>query len=283
MRRRAGALSAVGLAAASTLAFNLPATASASMPSTPTINNWSCVPAPAHPYPVVLIHGTGDSTAAWNKLSAALTAHGYCVYGLNDGQWITTLWSINGMAPVAVSAGQVSTLIDQVRKATGASKVDIVAHSQGGMIGEYLAKNMHLASEIHREVLLAPVTHGTTLNGIVHYSDYLLRLPDAALWVACPACADMEQGSAFVQQLDQGPIAQPGVDYTVLETRNDTTVTPPASTFIQEPGVANHWVQDSCPSDKVGHAGMPKDPVVDQMVLNVLGTGSVGTPDCSLG
>lgn len=283
MPRRAQALSAAALAAASALAFNLPATASASMPTTPTINNWSCVPAPAHPYPVVMIHGTADSIAAWNKLSAALTAQGYCTYGLNDGRWITTFGSVNGMAPVAVSADQVSEFIDQVRKATGASKVDIVAHSQGGMVAEYLAKNMRLASEIHREVLLAPVTHGTTLNGIVQYSDYLLRLPDTALWVACPACADMEQGSAFVQQLDEGPIAQPGVDYTVIETRNDTTVTPAESPFIQEPGVDNQWVQDSCPSLKVAHARMPRDPVVDQMVLNVLGTGSVGTPDCSLG
>ena len=241
---------------------------------------WSCVPSPAHPDPVVLIHGTHDSKRAFSNLAHLLEPQGYCLYALDYGTSDSTLGAINGMAPVAASAEQLSRFVDQVRQATGASQVDIVAHSQGGMIAEYLAKSLGQAAHIHREILLAPVTHGTTLGGVVQASGLGRSVSDLLLGGFCPSCVDMEQGSAFVHRLDAGPIAQPGVAYAVIETTHDSTVTPVGSSFIQEPGVQNVWVQDLCAGDKVGHAGLPEDPVVDRAVSNVLGTGSVGAVGC---
>ncbi|MEV6217450.1 hypothetical protein [Nocardia sp. NPDC051833] len=79
----------------------------------------------------------------------------------------------------------------------------------------------------------------------------------AVLLLVCAACADLETGSTFITALDSGPIAQPGVRYAVLATRDDTISTPagPAS-FITEPGVKNLFVQDLDPRP-VSHQAMP--------------------------
>jgi len=87
---------------------------------------------------------------------------------------------------------------------------------------------------------------------------------------ACQACADQETGSAVIGQLDNGPIAQAGVSYTIIGTLNETVVTPVGSSFIPEPGVTNEYVQRYCPFDSVGHGDLACDPVVFQLVRNAL-------------
>lgn len=86
-----------------------------------------------------------------------------------------------------------------------------------------------------------------------------------------------------MQTLEDGPIAQPGVEYTVITSRNDRLVTPTETSFVREPGVVNQYVQDFCPFDPVGHIGEAYDTNVWNMVAN----GLEGTPDrrfpCSAG
>ncbi|MDI9941770.1 lipase, partial [Rhodococcus sp. IEGM 1351] len=49
-------------------------------------NDFSCTPAPDHPEPVVLAHGTDASADAdWAALSPMLAADGYCLFALNYG------------------------------------------------------------------------------------------------------------------------------------------------------------------------------------------------------
>lgn len=283
MKRLRLRLSAVGGAITLLASLGLVSGASAvpaADSSTASTESWSCASSPAHPYPVVLVHGTHDSKRAFDSLARLLSSQGYCVYATNYGRWYTTFGAVNGMAPVATSAEQVSRFIDQVLQATGASQVDIVGHSQGGMLAEYVAKSLGQRAHIHREVLLAPVTHGTTLGGVVQASGLGRRVADSVLGDFCPSCVDMEQHSAFVRSLDTGAIAQPGIGYTVIDTTHERTVTPVGSSFIREPGVQNIWVQDLCPSDQVGHAGLPEDAVVDRAISNVLGTGAVGAVGC---
>src|ERR1700733_12478306 len=52
--------------------------------SPPGANNFSCQPSKAHPYPVVLVHGTFENmNDNWQAASAVLVNHGYCVFAFN--------------------------------------------------------------------------------------------------------------------------------------------------------------------------------------------------------
>lgn len=244
--------------------------ASASAPESAT----GCRVSAQHPNPVVLLHGTADSARSWDAMARALTARGRCVVAPDYGADTATLPLGNGIAPVTKSVEEVAALLDGILRSTGATQVDIVGHSQGGTIAEYYAKNMGRSANVRAMVLLAPVTHGTTLDGLVDFADWSGVRPvvDAAMRrFVCPACADLEVGSAFVTALNTGPIAQPGIAYAVLATREDTTATPAgAASFIAEPGVSNRFVQELDPGSRVSHSDLPRDPAATAWVLDQL-------------
>src|SRR5918994_6643661 len=76
-----------------------PAAAQSPGISPPGANDWSCKPSSAHPYPVVLVHGTfGDMTVSWNLISPKLKQDGYCVFALDYGN--------RAIGPIEDSAAQ---------------------------------------------------------------------------------------------------------------------------------------------------------------------------------
>ena len=243
----------------------------------PGANLSSCTSA-QHPVPVVLVNGTfANMEDDYGALAPDLANAGYCVYTFNYGG--TAGAFLQSIGPVPASAQQLAAFVSQVRSQTGAAQVDLVGHSQGGMLAEYYAKIGGGASSIHNLVALSPTTHGTTLDGLAILASFI---PGANQIVrsACPACNDQETGSAVITQLDNGPIAQAGVHYTVIETQDEFVVTPVGSSFIQEPGVVNEYVQDDCPLDFVDHADLSYDNVVIRLVKNALSPSTAQSPDC---
>ncbi|HEX3784382.1 MAG TPA: alpha/beta fold hydrolase [Pseudonocardiaceae bacterium] len=258
------------------------AAAAASNPdaSPPGTNNFSCKPSAEHPYPVVLIPGTFSVMEDdFGALAPILANAGYCVFSLNYGGTAGSL--IQAIGPSATSAQQVAALVSKVEQATGVSKVDLVGHSQGGLLGEYYLKVLNGAQNVHSYVGLSPTTHGTTLDGLTALAAFF---PGANKFLGslCDACVDQETGSAFLGPLDSGPIAQAGVDYTVIETLNETVVTPVGSSFINEPGVTDEYVQSVCPNDSVDHADLAYDQVTIQETLNALDPAQARAPNCFL-
>lgn len=234
----------------------------------PGVNVSGCQLTAAHPRPVVLVNGTfSNMTDDWSGLGPVLANAGYCVYDAAIGGDPHSVIQTTGH--VADSAQQIATLVSQVLSQTGASQVDLVGHSQGGLIAEYYTKILGGAPHVHTLVGLSPTTHGTTLDGLGVLAN---AFPGAnqVLAAGCAACVDQESGSAIVNAVDSGPIAQPGVTYTIIETRYEYVVTPAGSAFIQEPGVTNQWVQDFCAFDFVDHASLPYDKPVQQLVQNAL-------------
>src|SRR3954467_5264063 len=145
-----------------TLLALFPASAPAATPSPPGANV-ACTPTAAHPYPVVLVHGTfGNRFDSWQLFSPALKAAGYCVYALDYGSYNGSgLLGIYGVGPIERSAQQLADFVRQVRAVTGAAKVDIVGHSQGGMMPRYFIKFLGGDSVVDDLVGLAPSNHGT--------------------------------------------------------------------------------------------------------------------------
>ena len=249
--------------------------------SPPGANDWSCRPSGAHPRPVILVHGTfGDMSDSWQALSPLLVNNGWCVFALNYGSYDGSgSIGIDGTGPIEQSAQQLAAFVDRVRTATGAARVDIVGHSQGGMMPRYYLKNLGGAAKVHTLVGLAPSNHGTTLNGLFTLASYFPG-SNAAL-SACPACAEQEAGSPFITALNAGGETQRGVSYTSIESVNDEVVTPYTSAFLSGPGVTNITLQRQCILDQGEHLSMPYDHIADADVLTALDPAHPRHPACT--
>jgi pimeloyl-ACP methyl ester carboxylesterase len=254
MMRRGILLAVIGLLAAAA-----PAGAQTPGISPPGANDFSCR-STAHPVPVILVHGTfGDMTVSWNLFSPALVKDGYCVFALD---------LVNrGMAPMDQSADKLAAFIDEVRQKTGAPKVSLVGHSQGGMLGRYVARFRGKLDVIDDIVGLAPSSHGTTQP---------LAPPLGGL--GCPACAEQAAGSPFMQKLNAGEEAPPPPSYTVVSTVHDEVVTPYQSQALAGSTVTNVVLQDRCPEDITEHVGIIYDPIALQWTLNALGRAGPADP-----
>jgi len=249
--------------------------------SPPGANNWSCKPSAAHPRPVVLVHGTFiDMSASWQALSPLLVNDGYCVFALNYGSSNGSgALGIYATGEIAASAGELSSFVEEVLAATGASQVDIVGHSQGGMMPRYYMKFDGGASKVHTLIGLAPSNHGTTVNGLFTIAEHI---PGAtAFFGLCQACEEQASGSSFIANLNAGGDTLPGVSYTVIESAYDEVVTPYTSAFLSGPGVTNITLQNQCFLDLGEHLSMPYDHIVDADVLTALDPAHPQHPPCT--
>jgi triacylglycerol esterase/lipase EstA (alpha/beta hydrolase family) len=226
---------------------------------------------------VILVHGTFENRFDnWQELSPELAGLGYCVYALDYGANQYTAGTFYGLAHVAGSARQLAAYVQQVLAATGASQVDIVGHSQGGMMPRYYLKFLGGAPYVHALVGLAPSNHGTTFDGIGSLAQQE-GFAQPFLTGRCDACYDQLAGSSFMRLLNGGGDTVPGVVYTVIETRYDEVVTPYTSAFLRGPDVTNILVQDQCPADTSDHLGLAYDPIALHDVRNALDP-STATP-----
>ncbi len=282
MRRTIGRLLATLVAASLWAAFPVPAQAAAGG----GVDDASCRPQPAHPDPIVLLHGLGGSEDSdLGLLQQHLAGLGYCTFGLTYGTApLPPQPLVGGVAPLPDSAAQIVRFARGVLTETGARKVDLVGHSEGAFLSLYIAKTQGFAPRIGRIVAIAPPTHGTgdPAAGLLALAGRDL-IGDALDAAQCPACNDVTEGSPVVTTLDTGPIAQPGIAYTIVISSLDEAVSPPSSAFVPEPGVTNEYVQDSCPADPVGHVGEAFDTNVWHLVDNALDPKSAHPFPCSVG
>ncbi|MER6308818.1 alpha/beta fold hydrolase [Streptomyces sp. NPDC001657] len=271
---------ALGFATVPASAHPSPATAPAGDASrrpygtAPTVrsgwNDFSCKPSTAHPRPVVLVHGTlGNSVDNWLGLAPYLVARGYCVFSLDYGQ-LPGVPLFYGLGPVDASAGQLATYVDRVLAATGTGKVDLVGHSQGGMMARVYLKFHGGADKVNTLVGLAPDNHGTDLDGLTRLLDHF---PGAKQYLskATPGLTDQIVGSDVLNRLNAGGDTVPGVHYTVIATKYDEVVTPYRSGYLDGPDVRNVLLQDLCAVDLSEHVAIGTvDPVAFHETANAL-------------
>jgi triacylglycerol esterase/lipase EstA (alpha/beta hydrolase family) len=246
-------------------------------------NNWSCVPSAAHPRPVVLVHGTVENmTYNWYSLSPLLADEGYCVFAFNYGQLdgvhvgLPGSARTGGVAPVTDSAHQLATFVDRVRSATGSAEVDIVGHSQGGMMPRYYLRFLGGAAKVNRLVALAPSNHGTTVDGLAA----LPGVPQLLTAGLGPSVEDQIAGSAFLTKLNAGGDTVAGVHYTVIESSYDEVVTPYTSAFLTGNDVTNILLQRQCATDGSDHLAISFDTIALRDVLNALDPAHGIAPGC---
>ncbi|MFT3716322.1 MAG: alpha/beta fold hydrolase [Gordonia sp. (in: high G+C Gram-positive bacteria)] len=238
-------------------------------------NDFNCKPKEGQ-NPVVLVHGTAENAFNnWAYMSPALKKAGYCVFApnygrtdlLDQGGMMTVMPGINGVATIKQSSDQLRRYIDVVLKRTGAKKVDIVAHSQGGLVARHYIKynggaNLRDTSKnkVQRLVMLGTPNHGTTLLGIAAIgrgmADIGLDLMPLYAWMYGAGPIDQSVGSPQVKRLNHGRMTYPGIEYTSIETKYDEIVTPYTSAFIKGGGVKNILLQNGCEQDTSDHLSM---------------------------
>ncbi|MFC0313865.1 esterase/lipase family protein [Gordonia phosphorivorans] len=249
--------------------------------SLPGANRWDEPLDPAHPVPVILVHGTGGGAQTnWGTYVPLLTEAGYSVFTLTYGAVRHANWPISalgGMRRLEVSAAEVGDFVEKVLAATGAEQVDVVGHSQGTLIPNYWARFLGGDGKIRKYISLAPLWQGSAaLDGTKHAMATLRdRLGvDPSLVVPCESLPQMMDGSAFIEQMNSGGHPYlPDIEYTNISTLHDELVRPYTSGQVPGPPgyrVHNIVVQHGCTKDLSDHLGICGSRRAAAFVLNAL-------------
>ena len=208
------------------------------------------------PGPVLLVPGYGGSTSGLEVLASALRAQG------RDAVVVPAPG--DGTGDLQATAQAVSAVVDTAL-AGGASSVDLVGYSAGGVIARLVVRDR--PGDVRRVVTLGSPHHGTEL---------------AAAGAAfspgrCPiGCQQLVPGSDLLDGLNDGDETPAGPQWLALWTTQDEVVTPPESARLD--GAVNVALQDLCPGLQVTHGQLPTAPVVMSVVLQAVSVQPVAEP-----
>lgn len=139
------------------------------------LNNPTCTPSAARPYPVVVVHGQAGNFEGMSGVTNALVRAGYCVYARNYGY---VPGGANGQDHLSTSADQISSFVNTVLAQTKATKVNVVGHSAGvGVLNNYIQKKGG-AAKVHRAAMFGGLHHPYAHVGVPHLADATLYLPN---------------------------------------------------------------------------------------------------------
>ncbi len=119
-------------------------------------------------YPIVLIHGAGfRDRGYWGRIPKALEDRGARVFfGTQDG-WATV--EENGR----VLKGR----LEEILRETGSEKLNLIAHSKGGLDARYTISSLGMAPYIASLALIATPNHGSvTMDRLSRLPKWVFRL-----------------------------------------------------------------------------------------------------------
>lgn len=185
--------------------------------------------------PILFVHGYGGANENFCTMIDRFRADGY---GENE----LYAYDYSFVASFATDAQEIKSQIDQIMSRTGASKVDIIAHSAGSVSSRYYLKNLGGDSRVDAWVSLAGPNHGT----------------DTADNCSFAPCLEIRPGSSFLATLNSGDETPGPVRYATWWSPCDETINPDSSVPLA--GATN--TQTSC----LAHYNLLNDPIVYQQV-----------------
>ncbi len=130
-------------------------------------------------YPIVLIHGTGFRDRKyfnyWGRIPKVLTRNGCSIFYGHQESW----------AAIENNAIIIKNSIEKIIEETGAEKVNLIAHSKGGLEARYVISSLNMSSKIASLTTIATPHHGSkTMDIICKLPKVLFRLVSvfANLW-----------------------------------------------------------------------------------------------------
>lgn len=163
-------------------------------------------PAPAQ-RAVVLVHGVLVNDGVWLTLRRFLTRTGVApIYTINYGP---------PLAGIEWFAEQLHKRIEEIRTATGAERVVLVAHSMGGLVARAYLRRFG-AARVAKLVTIGAPHHGSMLA---------YTFPGGCL-------AQMHPGNPWLVELNRDESRAAPVPITSIWSRHDSMVAPQASSVL---------------------------------------------------
>jgi pimeloyl-ACP methyl ester carboxylesterase len=135
-------------------------------------------------------------------LERRLSSDGICVFSFNLGTFNTR--------DIRRSAFLIHRKIESILEQTSVSRIDIIGHSMGGLIGLYYVKKLGGAARVRKLVLMGTPMRGTwaALAGIA-----TMGLLSSSSWQLLPR-------SHFLRELAAGPLPPETECYTIAAARD---------------------------------------------------------------
>jgi triacylglycerol lipase len=203
--------------------------------------------------PVLVVHGYGGTPETMNTLVEAIEDSGRDA----EAVWLPD----NNEGDLTVAAQALDAAVQEAMQRTGASSVDLVGYSAGGIVSRVWAASDSGVNKVRRVLTLGSPHHGTTLAdlGTTVTSDCTV------------ACQQMTTGSDLLRQLNAGDETPVGPTWVSIWSEQDETVTPPETSRLE--GALNIPVQSVCPEAEVSHNQLPNLPLMMNLVVAELGAG----------
>lgn len=127
-------------------------------------------------YPILLVHGLGIKDMlfikSWGKIDRILRIQGHTVFKSR----------IDAFGTVKSNALQLKEEIEDILQKTGAEKVNIIAHSKGGLDAKYLIRELGMADRVASLTTLCTPHRGSPIASfIMKFPRFLVKI--AAFWV----------------------------------------------------------------------------------------------------
>ena len=112
-------------------------------------------------YPIILVHGLAMKDTfflrSWGRIDRILRSQGYTVYKSN----------VDGFGTVEGNAAQLKAEIDGILQETGAEKVNLIAHSKGGLDAKYMIQQLDMAHKVASLTTLCTPHRGTPIASFI--------------------------------------------------------------------------------------------------------------------
>ncbi len=181
--------------------------------------------------PILFVHGWNSNSSTWNTMVSRFAADGWAANELWN-------WSYNTSQSNATTAQEIQAKVNDILATTGATKVDIVSHSMGGLSSRYYSKNLGGSAKIDEWVSLGGPNHGT----------------DTANFCFSTACKEMRIGSTFLNSLNATDETPGTPNYRTWWSACDSVINPDSSVSLS--GATN--TQTAC----ISHGDLHEDATV---------------------
>ena len=210
------------------------------------------------PGPVLLVSGYGGSTRALTPLRDALEA---------DGREVVVVPPVGaGTGDLDAQAEELAERAQAALADAGATSVDVVGYSAGGVVARLFVRDHGGDSLVRRVLSIGSPQHGTDVAELA-----------VGLAGRCPAaCRQLEPGSDLLRGLNARDETPAGPRFVSVWSSADETVVPTDSARLD--GALNLTVQSVCPDARTSHARLPSDPVVLALLRSALGEGPPEAP-----